>query len=778
MRKFSVLLLVVCLVLTAMTACGESGQKEEEPASGQITAEITATSNEVASTEAASSEADLQTKEAQPAEKPEISEEEQKGNLMPGGYFNQLSPKWGTYKESGGDGTIAVNAKGQLEVAISKTGSVKHAVQVYCDGFEILQNAVYKIAFDISASIPRTMEWRIQLNGGDYHAYATEENMAISTEAMHYEHTFTMNEPSDPAPRFCFNLGFHEPDGELPAHTVTVDNVELFLVDASKAEAMSRGDIGPSININQAGYHTMDAKTAIFRDSGMDARFDVIDVKTGDTVFTGVLSGAIKTASAGETVAYGDFSGVTKPGTYKIAAEKSGESFEFVIADNVYEDIFADTVKMFFLQRCGSDLAEKHAGKFAHDACHVQTAAIYGATGKKDVSGGWHDAGDYGRYVVPGAKAAADLMLAYEDYGKVFGDNSGIPESGNGVPDVLDETRYELEWMLKMQDEKTGGVYHKVTGLNFEATVMPDKVKDALYIMPASNCATGDFAAVMAMAARIYKDFDAAFANKCLAAARSALKYLESNENKGGYRNPGDVSTGEYGDVNDKDEYFWALCELYKTTGDSSWHEKLKAMDIDSLEDGMGWQAVSLYGCYAYLTSEKTDTGLKNKIENKFRAYLGAVEKRINSDGYFSSMGDVYPWGSNMTLANNGMILLMAGKVLKDVNSGNYYGLAKKQLDYLLGANPTSYCFVTGYGTLTPDDTHHRPSQALGTTMKGMLVGGANSNLEDPYARNVLDGMPAAKCYVDNVQSFSCNEVTIYWNSPFVYLLAGLQAGK
>jgi endoglucanase len=125
-----------------------------------------------------------------------------------------------------------------------------------------------------------------------------------------------------------------------------------------------------------------------------------------------------------------------------------------------------------------------------------------------------------------------------------------------------------------------------------------------------------------------------------------------------------------------------------------------------------------------------------------------------------------------MTLANNGMVMLMANKLINE--DVDYIQLAKKQLDYLLGANSTSYSFVTGYGSLRPNNTHHRPSQALGTTMTGMLVGGANSNLEDPYAQNVLAGKPAAKCYVDNAQSYSCNEITVYWNAPLIYLLAGL----
>lgn len=706
----------------------------------------------------------------------DIGKEEEEGtqNLIPGGYFEQQDPKWGTYTESAGKGTIAVNAAGQLEVSIEKTGRVAHAVQVYCDGFELLQNAVYEISFDISSTVERTMEWRIQLNGGDYHPYFSEEKVAITKEMQHFNYTVIMKEPSDPAPRFCFNLGFQEADGELAAHTVTIDNVELILKDASQVKASVKENMEPSILINQVGYRPQDTKTAIFRDSSLDNKFDVVNIETGKIVYSGDVAGAVPTKSAGETIAYGDFSAVKEPGNYKLAAANSGESYPFVIAEEVYEDIFADTVKMIYLQRCGSELSSKYAGDFAHAACHTGNATIYGTTQTKDVSGGWHDAGDYGRYVVSGAKAVADLLLAYEDYGQVFDDMAGIPESGNGIPDILDEARYELEWLLKMQDETTGGVYHKVTGLYFEDMVMPERVTAKLYILPISNCATGDFAAVMAMAARLYKPFDAAFAKECLASAESALRYLEENDQKDGFRNPDNVVTGEYPDAEDNDEYFWALSELYKTTGSSYYDNKLTAMDIISLEEGMGWQAVGLYGCYAYLTAEQQDADLQKKLINKFGDYLNTIESNIETDGYFSSIGDVYPWGSNMSIANHGSLFLMAKKLLS--RETDYNQLAKKQADYLLGANATSYCFVTGYGTLSPKNTHHRPSEALGTTMAGMLVGGANSNLEDPYAQSVLAGKPAAKCYVDHVQSYSCNEVTVYWNSPLIYLLAGLLA--
>lgn len=128
--------------------------------------------------------------------------------------------------------------------------------------------------------------------------------------------------------------------------------------------------------------------------------------------------------------------------------------------------------------------------------------------------------------------------------------------------------------------------------------------------------------------------------------------------------------------------------------------------------------------------------------------------------------------GSNMVVADNGILLLMASKVLGD---DSYVDYAADQLNYILGRNAVSYCYVTGYGSQTPENPHHRPSEALGKAMPGMLVGGADGNLEDPYAKAVLAKIPKERCYVDNAQSYSCNEVTIYWNSPLVYLLANFK---
>lgn len=122
-----------------------------------------------------------------------------------------------------------------------------------------------------------------------------------------------------------------------------------------------------------------------------------------------------------------------------------------------------------------------------------------------------------------------------------------------------------------------------------------------------------------------------------------------------------------------------------------------------------------------------------------------------------------------MTIANGGIILALASEL---TGEQNYSEAAQAQLNYLLGVNPVGICFVSGYGTVSPENPHHCPSMAVGHAMKGMLAGGVNQNLEDSAAKAYCQDQPAAKCYVDNSESYSTNEITIYWNSPLTYLLS------
>jgi endoglucanase len=385
------------------------------------------------------------------------------------------------------------------------------------------------------------------------------------------------------------------------------------------------------------------------------------------------------------------------------------------------------------------------------------------------VSGGWHDAGDYGRYVVAGAVAAADLLEAYEDF-EVAADDMGIPESGNGIPDILDEAKYELDWMLKMQDEESGGVYHKVTCFVFPETVNPEEEKDQLYLAPVSQAATGDFAAIMAKASVVYKDFDPTFSTEARLAAEKAWEYLVSDETDKSFKNPEEFETGEYPDKYITDERYWAAVELYLAGKEDMNVYVTKYGKNEKIKHGLGWADVATYADYdlaKYAQEEMRDMA----IEHISSLAEEQVEKADKS-GYYTTFGSDYAWGSNMAVGNSGQLLYMAANVTGD----EYYAeIARKQLDYLLGTNPLGYCYVTGYGTFAPQNPHHRPSQVKGSAMTGMLVGGPNKNLDDPYAAAVLSAASPAMCYVDNVQSYSTNEISIYWNSPLIYLLAAEQ---
>ena len=688
-------------------------------------------------------------------------------NMINNGDFSSKTHDWHTYFE-GGDGLMTVNDKGELQFDCKMVGIKEWSNQFYYDGFALYKNCKYEMQFDCYSNVERDLGYRIQVNGGDYHAYS-EETIHVGPEVQHFDIVFTMEEDTDPAPRLCFNMGKFANNSGFKEHTVCFDNFDLRCIDDT---GYLEGDTSGApaarlININQVGYLPNAAKVAVMNGDAITSKASVVDCATGTAVYEGDVSAPVMNASTGRNEARFDFSSVTTPGTYKVVAGDQ-ESFEFKIGADVYDEAFKATLRMFYLQRCGMELTADLAGDFAHPACHTSEATIYGTSEKIDVSGGWHDAGDYGRYVVTGAKAAADLMLAYKLYPKAFDDNCNIPESGNGIPDILDEVRYELDWLFKMQNSE-GGVYHKVTCANFPTFVMPEEETDELIVTPVSTTATADFAAVMALASTIYAEYDMPYSQRLLDAATRATNYLEKHKNIEGVKNPDGIVTGEYPDEKDIDERLWAYAELFKATGDSVYDEEFgKLMQAGgSCATDLGWQGVSAYAGYAYLSSE-TKGKSYDAVLASFASGIADIEKAAAADSYNCSLKD-YPWGSNMTVANNAMYVLLYDKI---AGNSKYGEVASQQLNYILGTNGTGYCFLTGFGSLSPEHPHHRPSQAKKTAVPGMVAGGPNQNLEDPYAENVIKEAPPALCYADSDQAFSLNEVTIYWNSPVVFLFA------
>lgn len=686
---------------------------------------------------------------------------------------DSVSP-WGTYSKGASFDLYGEN--GELVVDIKSAGSLEYSTQIFRDGFTMNKGCVYEMTFDVRSDVERTFEWRIQINGEDYRAYYMEKGVTIGPETKTITAEFTMDEASDPAPRFCFNLGSQEGIDDSTPHRVYLDNIVLTIKDASNAMALEPLPVPISIKVNQLGYIPGETKKFVSKYVPGITDYSILDASTKEVVYTGKISEDYVN-STDCACSFGDFTDFNTAGKYIISVDGIGESYEFEIKENPYDEVYVDAVKMLYLQRCGMELTSDLAGEYAHKECHNTMATIYGTNETIDVSGGWHDAGDYGRYVSPAAKTIADLFYTYEEGNNIDTDAMGIPESGNGIPDILDEAKYELDWMLKMQADN-GGVYHKVTCEVFPETVGPCEETDPLIVCPISFTATGDFAAVMAKASRIYADIDPEYAATCLEASKKAYKYMVDKDALSdtlGFKNPGAVVTGEYPDAKCVDEFFWAATELYLSTGDSSYLDKAKELFKTGILTGLGWADMGAYGIYAYLSApedKQIDAAYTEDLKKRLSTAMANEIKKIDKDAYGLSLGANYPWGSNMNVADNGILYLMAAKVL---DKPEYAELARNQLNYLFGVNPLGYCYVTGYGSLTPDHVHHRPSQVAEATAKGMLVGGPNSNADDPYAKAVLHSRLGGMRYVDNSSSYSTNEVTIYWNSALIGLLSQLK---
>ncbi|GMK40956.1 endoglucanase [Paenibacillus sp. CCS19] len=544
-----------------------------------------------------------------------------------------------------------------------------------------------------------------------------------------------------------------------------------------------------AIRVNQIGFSTGFSKA--FSTQIVSGSFDVLNVDTDECVLTGTTSPATEDEAAGVRVSSGRLDGLDTPGSYRIRMKDAIESPVFTIAHRPYQAIKLALLRNFYFQRCGMELEEKYAGPWKHAACHLDDGIIHGddPSIRRKTAGGWHDAGDYGKYIVAAAKAVADLMLAYEAYPSAFEESTNIPESGNGVPDILNETRYELEWMLLLQRED-GAVYHKLTTLEFPGLhVMPEDDLAPLVFSPVSFTAAGTFAASMAMASRVFAPFDEAFAAYCRAAAERAWRWMESTESfeRVPFRNPREVKTGEYGDRMVIDEHYWAAAELYRLTGESKY--LVQAVMLTQSDDfplcELGWADVGGYGTIALLhalrdAGDDTSTQLRGRLADQWMTRADELLELSERNGFGVSLTQKqYKWGSSMIVMNNGMHLLIAAELTQDSDRHRQYiEAATRQWHYLLGCNVLGICYVTGFGSHSVMHPHHRPSVAdrVPLPVPGIVAGGPNLGLNDTAAAALLIGRPPMACYIDHEDSFSTNENTIYWNSPAVYVAAALDS--
>ena len=544
------------------------------------------------------------------------------------------------------------------------------------------------------------------------------------------------------------------------------------------------------IKVDQAGYLAGAPKFAMVVSKAASGDFTVRRAADNKVVFSGKLGAPLDDADSGDRVQAADFTGLVEPGKYYLDVAGVGRSWTFPIGSDVYSRVYYLAMRSYYGQRCGTavDLGPEFPG-FKHEACHLEGAyhASSGKSGAHVSKGGWHDAGDYGRYIVNSGISTGTLLWTWEMFGARIRDiKLNLPETGNGVPDILNEVKWNLDWMLSMQDDD-GGVWHKQTSEKFCDFIMPEKDKFISFVIGTgrepfkSSCATGDFAAVMAIAARAYKPYDAAFAERCLKAARMAWAWLEKYPNVT-FDNPPGVVTGGYGDRNCGDERLWAAAELWRTSGDDAFQRYF----LDHYAEfrkmlrpagPQNWGSVSNMALWTYVLG-----GGKNAAANAIRqdslAAADQIVARAGSGYRISMTSSDYIWGSNGELANYGLQLLVADALQKDPR---YVRAAWEDLHYLLGRNTFSLSFVTQVGENPFRHPHHRPSGADNNPepWPGLLSGGPNHSPQDPAMQTKLaKGLPPAKMYLDDQGAYAANEVAINWNAPLVFLLAGSLPAK
>ncbi len=549
------------------------------------------------------------------------------------------------------------------------------------------------------------------------------------------------------------------------------------------------------IRLNQLGYYCGAPKIAVVLSPQANVFF-VVDDASHDTIYHANLLKTEFWEYSGDSARKANFSKVNREGKFHLFVPGIGTSYAFEITHNTFLPAAKSSLKMYYLQRASIDIQEQYAGKFArkkgHPDDHVMVhpsaeSASRGAGTIFKSEGGWYDAGDYNKYIVNSGISTYTLIMTYEHLAPYFDTlNTNIPESKNKIPDILDEVLYNLRWMLSMQDTD-GGVYHKLTNSNFDGNLMPADAQEPRYVVMKTTAASLDFAAVCAVAHRIFKKYNQqmpGFSDSCLQASLNAWSWAKKNPNVKYLQNKmnaefnPDIVTGAYDDNNLQDEFQWAATELFIATSKYSY---LVEMNLEaSLSKNFNipnWQNVGSLGYYSLMTKrEELEFIEAEKIELIKAKILKCADELVK--GYKKSAfavpigtwsGD-FCWGSNAHAGNEGIVLLQAYLISGDVE---YMEAALAVMDYFLGRNGTSYSFLTGFGDKQVMHSHHRPSEADGITepLPGYLVGGPNPGMEDASncGGKYVCKLPAS-AYIDDVCSYASNEVAINWNAPFVYL--------
>lgn len=548
-----------------------------------------------------------------------------------------------------------------------------------------------------------------------------------------------------------------------------------------------------SIIVDQFGYLTNNKKVAIFKEArvGSDVSgsqgspgtiFLLRNLETEEIVFEGTVSlwnsGAVHDQS-GDKIWHLDFSEFNQTGLYKIEDPVSGkQSHPFEIRENPWQNVLKAAVRSFFYQRSGFEKEIQFAGEnWSDDAAHLQdkqTRDFFDQNNTdrfRNLYGGWFDAGDYNKYITFASGAVHPLLAAYRLNPGIWGDDYNIPESGNGMPDVLDELKWEIDWMLRMQVQ-TGGVIIKMGAKDYYGASPPSTDTRDRYYGRVSTSSAIAFASMTAHAALVYRDFPEweEYADTLEKAAIRACEYFSTAETLDTNSDQGEIKAGDADRSEESQLSEEAIFGIYMfaLTGDSQWNNLVRERysEIPLLD---WWGPYDHYigeALLFYTTLDGASESIRNDILNSFRSkpapFYGFSE---NIDPYYVGMpNSQYHWGSLSVMANVGVLNLSVVRYLDEADDEMYRQRALDILHYIHGRNPLDKSYLSNmysYGAENPVNefyhgwfSHGSAWQNVLTSDKGgpapgFLVGGPNqafSGDSNPYLE--LD-QPPQKMYAD-----------------------------
>jgi len=530
------------------------------------------------------------------------------------------------------------------------------------------------------------------------------------------------------------------------------------------------------IRLNSLGFLPGLSKKASIVVSCSD--FSVKRASDGEVVYSGRAAGPQHQEDVGQDVWIADFSELREKGGFYIDVPGIGRSVDFEIGQKVYDLAYITAMRGLYLWRCGCAVEGVYNGvRYTHATCHLDDGYedYLGNEGvKRDGTGGWHDAGDYGKYTVNAGITVGCLFLAWDHFQDKLKDISlGLPDTAPGYPDFLKELKWETDWLLKMPyPDGSGRVSHKLTRTNFSGFVMPEKDDAKRYFTEWSSAATADFVAMMAMAARYFQPYDAAYAQKCLAAARTSYAFLQANPEEKRFQQ-GDFRTGGY-QTSDSDDRLWAAAEMWETTGDAQCLKDFEERAVappargrrpaaaGKVDEDWDWGNVRNLAMFTYVLSKRDgkDPGLLASVRDDVLSTADRLVAQANGDVYGRALRRYY-WGCNGTVARQVLNLQVAYRLSP---KPEYLNAASDAIAHLFGRNYYNRSYVTGLGIGPAMHPHDRRCGADG--------------IEEPWPGYVVGGGHSATGWHDEQEDYRTNEIAINWQAGLVYALAGFVGGR